>query len=110
LFEASVISKTGQLWKLHVSVALIILGGVLMFWGKSHLETLSGGWLLAGGMAAVLAGFVYACLSIRCTACGAKWFWLAVSKQASNGWTHWLLTQSECPSCKKEFGRGQILR
>jgi hypothetical protein len=107
VFEASVISKSGQLWKVHASVVLIILGGIAVFWGQSHLETYAADWLIAGGMTSVLAGLVYACFGIRCRACGAKWFWLAMSKQASNHWIHWLLSQSACPNCKNDFRRDQ---
>jgi len=103
MFAHSVVTKSGQLWKLHVSFVLIVAGGISMFWGQSHIETYLGGWLLTGGMATVFAAFAFACAGIRCPSCGAKWFWLAISAQPSNQWTHWLLSQPACPICKEEF-------
>jgi len=103
MLARSVITKSGQLWKLLTCLALIIIGGISMCWGQSHLDTNYGGWLLASGMVAVFGALIFACVGIRCPSCGAKWFWLAVNRQASNKWLNWLLTQSACPECKGEF-------
>jgi ABC-type microcin C transport system permease subunit YejB len=74
-----------------------------MFWGLAHLSKDSSAYVLASvliGMGLIAAAFVFACLSIRCTACGARWVWMGVSGKSSREWLAWLLSRSECPVCK----------
>ena len=84
--------------------ASVVLGSLTMFAG---VLTLSGaqrifslGLVLAGIVMAIV-GFTFACSSIRCPACGARWLWLAVKEQRTGSWLAWLMSQTQCPICKR---------
>ena len=103
MFETSIIKKTGQWWKAVASFWALIIGGVSMSWALSQLSADASAYVavfLFGGMAIIAAAFAFACLSIRCATCGARWVWSGVSGKASSNWLAWLLSQSECPACK----------
>jgi len=97
MFNNSVITKTGQLWKATLSFVLLICGSVLGYYGISH-----GALPIAcfGGLALIAVSLIFPCLSIRCSMCGARWVWLALKQQNSNSWLFWLFGQAECPVCK----------
>jgi hypothetical protein len=97
MFDQSVIRKTGQWWKGQLASFCVFGGGVVMLYGISNSLLPA----IFSGMAAVAVGFVFACASIRCPFCGARWVWLGVNGQHSGQWFPWLMAQSTCPSCKK---------
>jgi hypothetical protein len=102
MFNASVIRKTGQWWKLVVSMAATVTGGIGMFVARQEMSA-SAAWLplamMLGGIGLCLGGLVFACVSIRCPRCRAHWFWAAVSRRASGEWLPWLLSHPTCPNC-----------
>lgn len=74
-----------------------------MFWGLAHLSDdpqAIAGSLVFGGMAAIAVALVFAWRTIRCSVCGAHWVWLAMSGKRSDQWLAWLLSETECPTCK----------
>ena len=102
LFVNSVLRKTGQWWKFLATITLIVTGGVPMIYGLANFGTGAPDSLLFfifGGMGLVLFGFVFGCVAIRCDKCGTRLFWHAVSRQKSQVWLMWLLSESSCPNC-----------
>jgi hypothetical protein len=89
----SVVARTGQLWKLGLSVLLVLVGSFAPLFAGSGVS-----W--TGGTILVLVGYAFGCLVIRCPACGNRWFWSAALDA-----THYkpLLSGSACPVCKHDF-------
>ena len=89
----SVVARTGQLWKLGLSVLLLLVGSFAPLFAGSGVS-----W--TGGTILVLVGYAFGCLAIRCPACGNRWFWSAALDA-----THYkpLLSRSVCPVCKHDF-------
>ena len=102
MFNTSVIKKTGQIWKGAASAALVIGGFLVMMVG---LLTLSSGrpsvtfGLAIAGIMLGAAGFIFACASVRCPKCGARWLWLAIRYQPAGLWLLWVMNQQRCPTC-----------
>lgn len=95
MFESSVIRITGQWWKLIVALFLVIGGGTAVAFGPAEYSPL----LVIIGAAIALAGFCFACITIRCPSCGKRWFWEAVSTQSHREWLSHVLGREDCPSC-----------
>jgi len=105
IYANSILRNTGQWWKFVVSIALTLVGGLTMLYGIFKLQGESPETLVPaifGGMALATLGFVFGCIAIRCDECGARIFWHAVSRQKSHVWFLWLMSESNCPSCKAE--------
>lgn len=94
MFPDSVVTRTGQFWKLALAIILLLVGSfVPLFEGAGMSWTV--GTILA------VVGYAYGCLFIRCPQCGNRWFWSA----ALDGALYKpLMTAPVCTSCKKEFG------
>ncbi len=100
MFDESIIKKTGQWWKAHLSFWGAVLGGAVMFFGLANLEKNNSSVVLVlVGIVIGLASSIFACVSIKCPNCKAKWAWHAVSKKSPNEWLNWLITQPKCPKC-----------
>lgn len=65
--------------------------------GESNNFT-SSFWFWIGVLIGVSC-IVFSCISIRCPVCGARWFWLAVSRKHGVGGIDWFLSQQVCPVC-----------
>lgn len=102
MFDDSVIKKTGQYWKGLAAGTLVILGSATMFAGLFALtgdQSPRSFAVMLGGMALAVFGFAFACWSMRCPECGARWLWLAVRRQPTASWIEWLMKQARCPVC-----------
>lgn len=97
MFQSSVVTRTGQLWKLALASIVILVGSFAPLWPASGL-TWTTGTVLA------IAGFLAGCLVIRCPACGNRWFWDALMRPENYGP---LLTRSSCPACGQDHGNGK---
>jgi len=98
----NVISKTGQSWKFRTFFIVLVMSGVSMTYGQFNIETLSNDlffYFVAGGAFVGLLSFIFACVSIKCPNCGAKWFWSAVSGKGNKEFLFWLNSLSSCPKC-----------
>lgn len=99
--DESILYRTGQKWKFWLMPLCVWVGIAMMLiasWLKDRLET---SWLLGAIFFAalmILGGFVLPAIIIKCPNCGARWFWLAVTKQQSKNWFRWLF-QTGCPVC-----------
>ncbi len=105
MFNQSIIRSSGQWWKVVISFCSVVIGGLSLLLG---LHTLRGNnsnlviFLILFGILLGLSGIAFAIFAIRCRNCGARWVWLALSKQKYNQWLFWLLSQSKCPTCGKK--------
>jgi len=81
---------------------VLVLSGISMIYGKINIDDLSSEsffYFVAGGAFAGLLSFIFACVSIKCPFCGAKWFWSAVSGKGDKVWLFWLNSLRSCPKC-----------
>ena len=94
MFQNSVISKTGQMWKLYAGIAAMVIGSIVPAFEQSGMSWTAGTILAVGGYAFVLA-------FISCPACSQHWFYRALLYVEMYGP---LFREAECPSCEKNFG------
>jgi hypothetical protein len=98
----SILYGTGQAWKFWVMPTSMILCAVLVLATYRFAASLPAGYyplLMLAGIIVAVGGFTFACVTIECPACKARWFWSAVSKKHPVGWYDWLFAQSACPMC-----------
>lgn len=100
----SAVRKSSQGWKLVAGLAGTFAGGFLLFLiGLPQENALAA----IGGIVLGLGSFFAMCLSIHCPRCGARWMWIAVSKQQHLGLWNWLCAQKVCPKCGYDPGTGR---
>lgn len=106
MLQKSFLKSSGQLWKLWLSLALVVLGWLsipLALGG--YVDQDSGALLILAGVFVAVCATVWASISIKCPACKARLLWRAISKESHKTWLVSLLSQSECPHCGAAFGR-----
>jgi hypothetical protein len=91
--QTSVIGLTGQYWKLVAGIAALLAGSIVPLFETSGMS-----WT-AGTIVAV-GGYAFTCLTVRCPACGSRWFWEAALDAGLYGP---LFKRSHCPACKRDF-------
>jgi hypothetical protein len=99
MFRDSIVQRSGQLWKLTAGLLSLCVGFVIMVAGLRALRGAHGLTLTFVGLGIGITAFVATCASIRCRACGMKWFWVAIRTQEQSQWLNWLRTQRVCPQC-----------
>lgn len=102
MFKNSIVSRTGQVWKVHLSCGLIAAAGAGMAYAQLRIRALSADEFTAIMLPSTglgLASFAFACLSVRCPVCRARWFWMAVRSQHLGAWLSWLTRLPACPIC-----------
>lgn len=100
--DNSLLKSSGQAWKPYTSFALSLLGLILLLLPISSPDRYGDRasiLLIVGGLGLAVGSFVWASLSIRCPACKAKLFWIAVSGHSPTDWLTWLLRRVDCPVC-----------
>ena len=98
----SIVYCSGQAWKLWVMILGVPVVVPLIAWAVSQEDTLPLSYrFIVTFLVTLLAAGVLAfpCLTIRCPACRARWFWLAISKKHDVEEFRWLFTRSSCPVC-----------
>lgn len=102
------LKDTGQWWKLQLTIGAIVVGFVLMSVGIIYLQRPKIGFLFVViGLAVGISAFVFACLTIRCPSCGARWFWRAVSNRRAGDWLLSLLRVERCDACGNLYSRSE---
>jgi hypothetical protein len=102
MFDHSVMVKTGQSWKVLVFgcgsmlSAFSLVAGVTLLDGKAITLALC---LVLIGVVAFATSLAFACFSIRCPHCGARWIWLAVTRSGAIDWAFSLALRHICPAC-----------
>jgi hypothetical protein len=99
MFQGSILEKSGQLWKLWAGLLLMTCGFGLMVIGLGRLSEPNGFAVTLIGLGVGLASAAFACISISCSSCGARWLWIAVKNREQLKWVHWLAAQRVCPRC-----------
>ena len=103
MVDDSIIKRSGQSWRAVISFGAVLCGSAAMFYGLAHLRgspEVNSFALVFLGVLGIAFGFIFACTTIRCAKCGARWVWLSVKGQSAGNWLAWLLSQSTCPICK----------
>ena len=112
MFERSVITRSGQTWKMIVCAIALVIAVGSVFLGCSRINALTPeeftGAVLGGAVFGIIAAAV-ACAAIRCPNCGARWVWEAVRKQAQDKWLLWLTQLSCCPHCLQSVESARCL-
>jgi hypothetical protein len=90
----SILRTSGQVWKLVIAIAALLLGSVLPAFSATGLS-----W--TAGTILSIAGYAFGVLLIRCPACGARWFWDALMHAEIY---KAVLTKPECPACRQLVG------
>jgi hypothetical protein len=93
MLEDSVISRTGQFWKLIVAILLLLIGSFAPLWAASGID-----WTL--GTILAVAGYVFGTVTVTCPNCSNRWFWSAALDARLYGP---LFRAPACPVCKQEF-------
>jgi hypothetical protein len=96
MLKKSVITRSGQLWKLVIAILALLVGSFAPLYPVTSIS-----WT-AGTVIAII-GYLFGMLAIRCKACGKMWFWEAAKDAGLYGP---LFKQSACPNCGQEFGIG----
>ena len=111
MFEKSYFTKTGQLWKMRLAVALLFASGICFILGR-FLVSRNGDAepaLLLAATAVGLGTFLWLCLSVNCPNCKTRLFWKLVSTKAANAYLLELMSLDRCPVCNHKTGDTQCL-
>ena len=98
----SLLKRTNQAWKLRAMHLGLAVSGCELIVGQWIAERLAGNDSVLVALSGVVLGLgaiAFACLTIRCSACGSRWLWCAVTTQPSGNWLAWLHSQQSCPTC-----------
>jgi hypothetical protein len=95
MLKQSVVSKSGQGWKLIVAVLALVSGSFAPLYAGSGVS-----WTL--GTIIALVGYAFGMITIRCMGCGNRWFWEAAMDA---GLYPKIFRRSSCLSCGHDFGR-----
>ena len=96
MFKQSVITTSGQLWKLTVAVLALLVGSFAPLYPVTGIS-----WTV--GTVIAIVGSLFGMLAIHCKDCRKLWFWEAAKDAGLYGP---LFKQSVCPNCGHEFGAG----
>ncbi len=98
--DASILYRTGQIWKFRVMYLFTLLGIALVIGAQWFKD--SGSWFVGmdiAGCLAILVGLAFPMLAVKCPECRARWYWMAVSKKHDTHAFRWLASQAACPAC-----------
>ena len=98
----SYIKRSGQSWKVWLSLLLSLAGAILMligFTSASENEQSSFFLFVFGGSFLGFIGLIWLSISIRCRNCKTSLGWNAIRHQTHDGWFVWLLKTKKCPVC-----------
>jgi hypothetical protein len=93
MFDASVINKSGQCWKLDVAIVAMLAGSFAPVFPDAAVS-----WT-AGTLIAV-AGYGFGLAGIRCARCGSRWFWKAATDASLYAA---IFRRSSCVCCGHDF-------
>jgi hypothetical protein len=93
MFPNSVVARTGQVWKLWLSILVMLFGSFAPLWERSGIN-----WTV--GTILMLAGYAFGVWFIACPACRRRWFWSAA---LDAGLYAPLFKQPTCPHCRRAF-------
>ncbi|MFT4583435.1 MAG: hypothetical protein ACI915_003669 [Gammaproteobacteria bacterium] len=100
MLNRSVITRTGQMWKMLVGIVLVLVGSVAPVFESTGMS-----WTVGTILATVAYGFVI--LAIECPKCRQRWFLKALVYAEHYGP---LFKGSSCPLCEHDFSSGDYIR
>ena len=95
MFSESVVTQTGQSWKLWLGVTAMVFGSVAPLFESASIS-----WTV--GTLITVAGYGFAVATIYCPNCKQRWFWKALLYAEMY---RLLFTEPCCPGCAQNFGR-----
>jgi hypothetical protein len=95
MLKNSVISHSGQTWKLAAACVALLVGSFAPLVSASGLSWTS-------GTIVAIVGYLFGVLAIRCGQCSNRWLWAAALDAGLYGP---LLKRSLCPRCGHDFDR-----
>jgi hypothetical protein len=93
MFKNSVLTRTGQMWKLVVSVVALLAGSFVPLFPAAGMS-----WTV--GTIVAIGGYIFGMATIRCQNCKKFWFWEA---SLDAGMYKPLFTKTRCPNCKHNY-------
>jgi hypothetical protein len=93
MLKQSVVSQSGQFWKLAVAVIALLVGSIAPLFPDLGI---SWNW----GTVIAIAGYAFGMLAIRCKECSKMWFWESAKDARLYGP---IFKQSGCPNCGHDF-------
>ena len=93
MFNNSVISRSGQMWKLMLAVIALLVGSF------APLAPATGITMTSGTIIAIV-GYLFGMVAIRCSSCKQMWFWEAAKNAGLYGP---LFKKNECPNCQHSY-------
>jgi len=93
MMKNSVITRSGQIWKLALGVALLLVGSFVPL-----VDSVGMSWTVGTIIAGL--GYAFALAFIRCPACKDRWLWHATLNAELYAP---LFKQSACPACQQDF-------
>jgi hypothetical protein len=104
VFDSSVIVRSGQRWKALILLcgfllsAFFLIAGFALFSEEGVTPALC---LVLLGAGTFACSMLFACSSIRCPHCGARWIWIAITRADAVNWIFFLVAQRVCQTCDR---------
>jgi|KBSMisStandDraft_5_1062788.scaffolds.fasta_scaffold86858_4 hypothetical protein len=98
----SYIRRSGQSWKIWLSLILLTIAGMAVFIGLfsiNRIDESSSAVIVLGGIFLGLIEFVWVSVSVRCRKCGTRPVWNAFRREPHDSWLASLLNDKQCPRC-----------
>ena len=89
----SLLSSSGQLWKLAVAVLALLFGSFAPLYPALGIS-----WTV--GTVITIIGYAFGLFFIRCASCTNPWLWEATKGSAEYGL---LFKSAPCPNCGHDF-------
>jgi hypothetical protein len=93
MLNNSVISRSGQTWKLLAAILALLIGSFAPLYPELGIS-----W--TAGTVLAFAGYGFGLIAIRCSKCRSMWFWEAAKDAGLYGP---LFKKPACPVCKHPF-------
>ena len=91
--ERAFLARTGQAWKVYLSLGMLGLAGILLFSGFiSGTESKWFGPSMLIGIVMGISAFIFEVVAIRCQTCGTNLGWKALKGE-------WTFVSEECVQC-----------
>lgn len=102
-FPGSLITTSGQLWKLYVSLGLAAFGAICTMVGVSSMHWTSSLFVFVvfGGLLMWIGGLVAAVVSVRCPRCGCRFIWREMKQLEAEEWFRRAFEAWTCRRCSR---------